>query len=454
MKCILFLGLALGISPLTQTSEPPVLQTALIASTAPTLLEITAAKLARAFHDNGIEFEIDGTKTLEENKEAIMKHIEPFNQPHLRNLIAQQYKRLYPEKFETRLIQSIDNAHIREVSSLIFSPDGNLMASASDDNVANSYDHTIKIWIKDGNQFRLLQTIDNKSPASAIAFSPDGKYLASAADIDAKIWTRQNDDTFQIFQTLTPQSLKRVDAIAFSPDGSSLALKFGEWNSWAHIYSKQPNDLFIKRQTFSFCHGERYTSTLTFTPSGELITTSLYSGIQIWRQNEQGQFMKRQHILREGIQPMCKSTICSPNNDYFVHSAGTGPLNICLRQADNTFTKIQIPEMAGRKLTFGNNNLLAVSNGASTHVWSRNNNNTFKLVQTLTVPDGYPFTQHRGQIASIALSSQHDLLAVGTDNGISMGRGAINIWNNVKPQLTHEQIFNQLLDKTLMSRHA
>ena len=72
------------------------------------------------------------------------------------------------------------------VTSVSFSPDGKLLASASADN-------TVKLWQLDGT---LLRTLRGHSDAvTSVSFSPDGKLLASTSrDSTVKLWALDLDD--------------------------------------------------------------------------------------------------------------------------------------------------------------------------------------------------------------------------------------------------------------------
>lgn len=98
-------------------------------------------------------------------------------------------------------------AHQAGISTLVLSPNGQILASASQDT-------TIKLWNLDGT---LLTTIAGHSAAVwDIAFSPDGKTLVTVSgDKTVKIWSVEGTE----LSTLKAHR-STVRTIAYSPDGS------------------------------------------------------------------------------------------------------------------------------------------------------------------------------------------------------------------------------------------
>ncbi len=117
--------------------------------------------------------------------------------------------------------------HTKTIISVSYSPDGQHLATTSDDKTA-------KIWATDGT---LIATLNHSGPVRSVAWSPDGKMLATASyDDTIKIWNldrikvgwveeRNPTQTIQgrnPTQTIQAQQDK-ITSIAISPDGQTIA---------------------------------------------------------------------------------------------------------------------------------------------------------------------------------------------------------------------------------------
>jgi WD40 repeat protein len=142
------------------------------------------------------------------------------------------------------LLQTFEG-HSKWVNSVAYSPDGQTLASGSNDNnssivlASGSFDDTIKLWnVKTG---KLLQTLEgNSHSVNSVAYSPDGQTLASGGSISYQELIRLKyspdlasgsyDQSIKLWDVKTGKLLQTlkgdsgsVKSVAYSPDGQTLA---------------------------------------------------------------------------------------------------------------------------------------------------------------------------------------------------------------------------------------
>ncbi|EKD06330.1 nSTAND1 domain-containing NTPase [Limnospira platensis] len=160
--------------------------------------------------------------------------------------------------------------HNHNVTSLDFSSCGQMLVSASDD-------HTVKLWSRDG---KLLKTfIGHTDRVKSVRFSPDGKMIASAgSDRTIRLWNLQGE----IIRTIRFRHTA-LTWINFSPDGEILAAAANQGD--VQFFNQQG------RRLMSITHTKNRDSVIyavNFSPNGQFIATSGTDGtVKLWtRQGE------------------------------------------------------------------------------------------------------------------------------------------------------------------------
>jgi Caspase domain/WD domain, G-beta repeat len=154
--------------------------------------------------------------------------------------------------------------HDGEVNSVAFGPDGRLLATASDDQTARLWDPAT------GEHQRTL--VGHDGAVSGVAFSPDGRLLATAgSDNTARLW----DPAGRHRRTLTGHT-GPVWGVAFSPDGQLLATAGSDYTPrlWYPATGKHRRNLTGHA---GWVHG------VAFSPDGQLLATGGDDGtVRLW----------------------------------------------------------------------------------------------------------------------------------------------------------------------------
>ncbi|MBE9117264.1 AAA-like domain-containing protein [Lusitaniella coriacea LEGE 07157] len=147
-------------------------------------------------------------------------------------------------------------SYLAKVNSLVFSPDGQLIATTSD---------ATRIWTLNGQELAVLQ--GNRS----VAFSPDNQRIATASgDGTARIWTLDGQEL-----AVLQGHQDGIDSVAFSPDSQHIAT--ASEDGTARIWNLNGQELAVLQG-----HQDGIDS-VVFSPDEKHIATASEDGtVRVW----------------------------------------------------------------------------------------------------------------------------------------------------------------------------
>ncbi|MGF1674282.1 MAG: CHAT domain-containing protein [Rivularia sp. (in: cyanobacteria)] len=313
---------------------------------------------------------------------------------------GQQYKRLKLSWVETdtqtTVVKALQNmlynikeynrllGHKGSVDAVAISPQGTIIATASQDN-------TVKLWYPDG---KLLKTLEgHDAQVYAVAFSHDGQIIASGGeDKTIKLWKQDG----RLFKTI-PAHTDAVKGVTISPNGKLIAS--ASWDGTVKIWKFDGTLL----KTIIPDGDVRQQTTIAFSPNGKMIASGGWNGtVQLWKLD--GSLQRILEVNKEKGEVY--KVAFSPDGKIIATSADDKTVKLW-RVSDGKLLKtLEGHSAAVRGVAFSPDSqiIASVSDDATVKIWKSNG----ILLHT--------FFGHNGEVHSVAFSPQGNIIASASED--------------------------------------
>ncbi|MFH7024731.1 MAG: AAA-like domain-containing protein [Heteroscytonema crispum UTEX LB 1556] len=284
------------------------------------------------------------------------------------------------------------SGHKSSVRSVVYSPDGKTLASASDDS-------TIKLWnVATGKEISTLS--GHKSSVRSVVYSPDGKTLASASDDSTiKLW---NVATGKEISTLSGHK-SSVRSVVYSPDGKTLASASDDSTIklWNVATGKEISTLSGHKSSVR---------SVVYSPDGKtLASASDDSTIKLWNVAT-----GKEISTLSGHKSSVRSVVYSPDGKTLASASDDSTIKLW-----NVATGKEISTLSGHKSSVRS----VVYSPDGKTLASASDDSTIKLWNVATGKEISTLSGHKSSVRSVVYSPDGKTLASASDDS------TIKLWN-------------------------
>ena len=272
--------------------------------------------------------------------------------------------------------------HSSDILTLVYAPDGNLLATGGTD-------QTIRLWDPEsGRDLKLLR--GHMGAVHALAFSPNGKLLASgSADTSVRIWELASGRELHAVTS----NFGAVRAVAFSADGKMLAAG-GNDGSLRFLDSANGKELRSVRGQFGIVFS------IAFSPDGTMVATgSSDMQIHLW-----DLATSRQRTVLTGHTGAVHAVAFAPVSHLLASASADGTIR--LWDVDSGQERLTLTGHKGEVygIAFTVDGRVLASAGAD---------GTIRMWDVVSGRERHSLTGHKGPARTVALSPDGSTVASG-----------------------------------------